>query len=247
MCRFHDNQDRGYQHILASLEELVEQGQLFIARRSMHLSGKSPVSATYNSRSSHLSEHYSIGDSECHGEQVPLHLPQSKVPYGRSIWKAIPPQWSPFMIFENDQEVRNERAEFEMNIGADERSNIHTQVEVRTNGPASAPVSMPTTKIGHISAPYEQKEVLALFVESLSMQFHRTIRILDNGRAHNLPPSLGYFPLYSVPKFASSLPQDMVEKGGLFLPMYRKSIHFKSFPAVLMVVARKGSSVDILP
>ncbi len=57
----------------------------------------------------------------------------------------------------------------------------------------------------------------------LKIQFYRTVRVPDvqNG-ASELPPSLGHFPLFSVPAYAEKLPKAMAAKGGVFFPMYRK-------------------------
>lgn len=57
---------------------------------------------------------------------------------------------------------------------------------------------------------------------SLEISFKRTIHVPETGEPNDLPPGLGSFPLYNVAEFAHVLPQDMVEKGGLFFPMYRK-------------------------
>jgi hypothetical protein len=59
--------------------------------------------------------------------------------------------------------------------------------------------------------------------DSLTISFQRTIRVPETQEPNNLPPGLGSFPLYNVAEFAHVLPQDMVEKGGLFFAMYRKS------------------------
>jgi hypothetical protein len=56
----------------------------------------------------------------------------------------------------------------------------------------------------------------------LGISFQRTIRVPETGKPNSLPPGLGSFPLYNVAEFAHVLPQDMVEKGGLFFAMYRK-------------------------
>jgi hypothetical protein len=56
----------------------------------------------------------------------------------------------------------------------------------------------------------------------LSISFHRTIRIPDDDDSYPLPPSLGPFPLLNVYDFKSSLLRDAVEKGDVFIPMYRK-------------------------
>jgi len=58
--------------------------------------------------------------------------------------------------------------------------------------------------------------------KKLKISFHRTVRVPDDNKQHALPPGLGCFPLFNVGAFKSSLPQDMVEKGGIFLPMYQR-------------------------
>jgi hypothetical protein len=63
---------------------------------------------------------------------------------------------------------------------------------------------------------------------SLRISFQRTIRVPESKEQNNLPPGLGAFPLYNVAEFAHVLPQDMVEKGGLFFAMYRKFDQFGS-------------------
>ncbi|KAG2126067.1 hypothetical protein DEU56DRAFT_892141 [Suillus clintonianus] len=67
--------------------------------------------------------------------------------------------------------------------------------------------------------------------DSLTISFRRTIRVPETGKSNNLPPGLGSFPLYNVSEFSHILPQDMVEKGGLFLAMYQREamwLQFKS-------------------
>jgi hypothetical protein len=44
----------------------------------------------------------------------------------------------------------------------------------------------------------------------------------ETGKPNNPPPGLGSFVHYNVAEFSHILPQHMVEKGGLFLAMYRK-------------------------
>lgn len=55
----------------------------------------------------------------------------------------------------------------------------------------------------------------------LEISFQRTIRVPDDGKTHNLPPGLGQFPIFNVATFAKTLPLDTVEKGGVFIAMYR--------------------------
>ena len=59
--------------------------------------------------------------------------------------------------------------------------------------------------------------------EKLRISFQRTIRVPDGKGDSELPPGMGTFPLYSVESYKEKLPASMANKGGLFLPMYRKS------------------------
>ena len=60
--------------------------------------------------------------------------------------------------------------------------------------------------------------------QHLRINFKRTIRVPDNRGTSELPPSLGDFPLYATSKYAKNMPQELAAKGGVFFPMYRKSI-----------------------
>lgn len=57
----------------------------------------------------------------------------------------------------------------------------------------------------------------------VDISFQRTIRVTDGQDSSELPPSMGTFPLYPVSAYEKQLPEAMVVKGGVFLPMYRKS------------------------
>lgn len=57
----------------------------------------------------------------------------------------------------------------------------------------------------------------------LDISFQRTIRVPDGQDSSELPPSMGTFPLYPVSSYGKQLPEAMAAKGGVFLPMYRKS------------------------
>lgn len=59
--------------------------------------------------------------------------------------------------------------------------------------------------------------------DDLRITFKRTIRVPDNHQTSRLPPTLGSFPLKPISKYAKNLPASMATKGGVFLPMYRKS------------------------
>lgn len=45
----------------------------------------------------------------------------------------------------------------------------------------------------------------------LRVSFCRAIRVPDNGRAYNLPPDCGPFPLYSVSDYEEFLPEALVK------------------------------------
>jgi len=65
--------------------------------------------------------------------------------------------------------------------------------------------------------------------KNLIISFHRTLRVPDDNEQHALPPGLGRFPLFNVQAFKANLPQDMVEKGGMLLPMYQREAMWISF------------------
>ena len=78
----------------------------------------------------------------------------------------------------------------------------------------------------HLTPWHPDAEVLdvnKIKIDDLRMTFRRTIRVPDNHESSDLPPDMGKFPLYQVDKYADRLPVSMTQKGGVFLPMYRKS------------------------
>ena len=64
---------------------------------------------------------------------------------------------------------------------------------------------------------------------ALTITFHRTLRIPDNGRQYPLPPSLGAFPLRHVEVYKDRVPENWRERGGVFLPMYQREAMWISF------------------
>lgn len=69
----------------------------------------------------------------------------------------------------------------------------------------------------------------SLQMGALTVTFHRTLRIPDNGRKYPLPPSLGSFPLRHVDDYADRVPASWRESGGVFLPMYQREAMWISF------------------
>jgi hypothetical protein len=57
---------------------------------------------------------------------------------------------------------------------------------------------------------------------ALTITFQRTLRVPDNNSTNSLPPSLGQFPLFLVQDYAEQLPEDMVQRGGIFMPLWQR-------------------------
>lgn len=70
---------------------------------------------------------------------------------------------------------------------------------------------------------YDTIEVQDGSGRTLEISLRRTVRVPDNCRKYNLPPDCGPFPLYLVAQHSDKLPANMAAKGGVFLPIYRKS------------------------
>lgn len=69
------------------------------------------------------------------------------------------------------------------------------------------------------------------YPERLEIAFKRTIRVPDNGKVNQLPPSLGTFALHKVQDYAERLPPEVVRKGGVFLSMHQKEAMWIRFEA----------------
>ncbi|KIW86331.1 hypothetical protein Z517_01727 [Fonsecaea pedrosoi CBS 271.37] len=65
----------------------------------------------------------------------------------------------------------------------------------------------------------------------LEIIFHRTVRMPDDEKLHQLPGSLGAFPLYSVEGYANKLPSAIVQAGGVFMPMWQREALWISLEA----------------
>lgn len=66
-------------------------------------------------------------------------------------------------------------------------------------------------------------------IGNLSMSFHRTLRIPDDGGRYPLPPSLGHFPVHRVEDHADRVPETWRAHGGVFIPMYQREAAWLSF------------------
>lgn len=84
--------------------------------------------------------------------------------------------------------------------------------------------------------------------KSLKIRFHRTIRMPDDGKMHQLPGSLGLFPLYNAGAYLSRVPDTIRESGGIFMPIWSReavwmSFHSKSRKYALRVYAGRVNAV----
>lgn len=68
-----------------------------------------------------------------------------------------------------------------------------------------------------------------LTLDELTITFQRTLRIPDDGRTYPLPPGLGAFPIRRVDDYADRVPQEWLERGGVFLPMYQREAMWLAF------------------
>lgn len=85
--------------------------------------------------------------------------------------------------------------------------------------------------------------------EIFSLTFQRTLRIPDDNKKYQLPPSLGSFPLLHVEDF-SNVPQSWKEHGGIFMPMYQAEAMWMRFstpsgrPFAVKVASGKVNAVS---
>jgi hypothetical protein len=79
--------------------------------------------------------------------------------------------------------------------------------------------------------------------------FQRTLRLPDDGRTYPLPAGLGRFPLRHTDDFASRLPEAVVKRGGVVLPMWQAEamwivfIDCDGYPFAVKIAAGKINAV----
>jgi hypothetical protein len=76
----------------------------------------------------------------------------------------------------------------------------------------------------HVRLAHDQ-----ITIGKLSITFHRTLRLPDDGRNYPLPPSLGHFPVHRVEDHADRVPGSWRAHGGVFIPMYQREAAWLSF------------------
>lgn len=72
-----------------------------------------------------------------------------------------------------------------------------------------------------------------------TIDFHRTLRIPDDGKKYPLPPSRGRFPLKMVDDFPDRVPHKWKAHGGIMLPMYQSEALWLQFS--VSHVRRRGA------
>lgn len=81
----------------------------------------------------------------------------------------------------------------------------------------------------------------------VQIEFQRTLRIPDDERVYPLPPGLGRFPLRHVDDFATHVPPQWLEHGGVMLPMYQSEalwvFFHASYPFAVKVATGKIDAV----
>lgn len=81
----------------------------------------------------------------------------------------------------------------------------------------------------------------------------RTLRLPQDGKDYDLPPSLGSFPLHKVDDFADKVPPAWREHGGVFFPMWQREAAWINFtapyddPVAVRVAAGKVCAVTGKP
>ena len=120
-------------------------------------------------------------------------------------------------------------------MSATTSSNIPNSLKV-TSGPSTDAEINIDTPLGKYFARFNPNSLdakinggketkLHIGGDDLQISFRRSVRVPAqkvDGLPSYLPPGLGLFPLYNVAEFPN-LPRRMIEKGGVFMPIYRTS------------------------
>lgn len=84
------------------------------------------------------------------------------------------------------------------------------------------------------------------------VSLHRTLRLPEDGKTHQLPPSIGSFPVRLVDDFKDKVPKSWVEHGGVFFPMWQREAMWLGFhssrrPFAAKIAAGKINAVSGKP
>lgn len=76
----------------------------------------------------------------------------------------------------------------------------------------------------------------------VDITFQRTLRVAETG-LNGLPPGLGMFPLRSVDSLGDRATVDMVERGGVVMPIYQREAMWLSFHSNVPVAIQVGTGL----
>jgi hypothetical protein len=79
-----------------------------------------------------------------------------------------------------------------------------------------------------LSRTVAQNGILHLGVR-LTVGFHRTLRVPDDGGSYPLPPSFGRFPLYACTDYRKRVPAAWNRSGSFFIPLYQREALWLGF------------------
>jgi len=68
-----------------------------------------------------------------------------------------------------------------------------------------------------------------LVTENMVVEFHRTVKLPEDGKTYPLPASCGLFPVKRVADYKDTVPKEWLEHGGVFLPMYQREAMWLAF------------------
>jgi hypothetical protein len=132
----------------------------------------------------------------------------------------------PNIDFFMDEKLEVEKAKKKLTVVADKPSNFeaceinHKDTLLHfLNLEEGLPQAVSASLDGDSSTSASERLVID---DSLVITFHRTIRLPDDNRIHQLPSSLGSFPLYNISAFAQRLPEHIVETGGVLFAMWQR-------------------------
>lgn len=111
----------------------------------------------------------------------------------------------------------------------EKRINVNDAFVFFTNLPYRAEASTKVKLSSGASNPGTWGADKAVINGSLEISFQRTLRMPDDKRLHQLPASLGQFPLFNVEEYAERLPPDIANAGGLFFPMWQREAMWIGF------------------
>lgn len=150
------------------------------------------------------------------------HRPDS-LQQGEKIWKHEHEKKLCVHPFEELEIVRGRPSENGKCINIDDRliafTNRYLQREINLNISGGGS-SDHTTRLDSLKDDW-----------GLDISFQRTARMPDDDRLHQLPASLGVFPLYNVSAYSDRLPDNIVQQGGVFLPMWQREALWIRFQA----------------